>query len=89
MDDFRPGYPRYTFLLSSYPAFQNFRRFSRTRMRLLLVKQDEIAILEKSLDTLDATEDRELFLGCVRMDQNSARQEVLHKLKAAISEYGN
>jgi hypothetical protein len=31
-------------------------------MRLLLLKQDEISLLEECLDRIDANEDRELFL---------------------------
>ena len=58
-------------------------------MRLLLLKHDEITRLEESLDRIDAAEDRELFLGSTRLDRNPARQEVLAKLKVAISEYGN
>ncbi len=57
-------------------------------MRLLLLKQDEVSILEESLDKLDRSEDRELFLGCSRRDGNAARQRTLRELKKSLAEYG-
>ncbi|KAF2812973.1 uncharacterized protein BDZ99DRAFT_568247 [Mytilinidion resinicola] len=57
------------------------------RMRLLLLKQDEISILEESLDKIDAAESRDFFLGCGRKDRNPDRQEVLQKLGTALGEY--
>jgi hypothetical protein len=88
VEEFRPGYPRYTALLSAHPSFHNFRRFTRTRLRLLLLKQDEIAVLEESLDKIDSAEECELFLGCRRRDANPARQEILRQLKLSLTEYG-
>ena len=88
MEDYRPGYPQYTALLSSHPAFQNVRRFTRIRMRLLLLKQDEITMLEESLDRIDSQEDRPLFLGCARRDTNASRKDIIEKLTKAIDEYG-
>lgn len=88
VEEFRPGYPRYTALLSAHPSFHNFRRFTRTRLRLLLLKQDEIAVLEESLDKIDSAEECELFLGCRRRDANPARQEILRQLKLSLAEYG-
>jgi hypothetical protein len=88
VEEFRPGYPRYTALLSAHPSFHNFRRFTRTRLRLLLLKQDEIAVLEESLDKIDSAEECELFLGCRRRDTNPARQEILRQLKLSLAEYG-
>jgi hypothetical protein len=57
-------------------------------MRLLLLKQDEISILEESLDRIDKNEDCELFLGCSRRDRNEERRDVLQQLKVAMAEYG-
>jgi polyferredoxin len=85
VEEFRPGYPRYTALLSAHPSFHNFRRFTRTRLRLLLLKQDEIAVLEESLDKIDSAEECELFLGCRRRDTNPARQEILRQLKLSLA----
>ena len=88
IEDYRPGYPQYTALLSSHPAFQNVRRFTRIRMRLLLLKQDEITMLEESLDRIDSQEDRPLFLGSARRDVNASRKDVVKKLTTALAEYG-
>ena len=57
-------------------------------MRLLLLKQDEISMLEESLDKIDVGEDRELFLGCSRRDGNAARQQTFQELKKSLAEYG-
>lgn len=57
-------------------------------MRLLLVKQDEISMLEHALDSLDKTENRELLLGCIRRDVNNERQKVIQNLSTALAEYG-
>ncbi|KAI8625882.1 hypothetical protein F5Y19DRAFT_240139 [Xylariaceae sp. FL1651] len=87
VDKFRAGYPRYAALLSTHPSFHNFRAFKRLRLRLLLAKQDEIVVLENKLDEIDAAEQRDIFLGCMRLDANTARQEVLRDAKLAMSEY--
>lgn len=57
-------------------------------MRLLLLKQDEITVLEESLDRLDSAEDHELFLGCLRHDANAERRQVISALNSAMSAYG-
>ncbi|CAG7555634.1 unnamed protein product [Fusarium equiseti] len=62
IEDFRPGYPRYTSLISSHGPFFLFRRFSRLRARLLLLKQDKLAVLEKQLDDIDDAEAFPIFL---------------------------
>jgi hypothetical protein len=54
----------------------------------LLLKQDEIFVLDKTLDDIDTNEECELFLGCKRRDANPARQEVLERLKTSLAEYG-
>ncbi|KAJ2992672.1 hypothetical protein NUW58_g2091 [Xylaria curta] len=87
VDEFRSGYPKYVALLSTHTSFHNFRAFKRLRLRLLLAKQDEISVLEKQLDEIDAAENRELFLGCMRRDANVDRQSTLLKIKLSMSEY--
>jgi hypothetical protein len=57
-------------------------------MRLLLHKQDEVAMLEDKLDQIDSQESCELFLGCIRRDRNSERAEVLKQLTISLAEYG-
>ncbi|KAK0742067.1 hypothetical protein B0T21DRAFT_408912 [Apiosordaria backusii] len=87
LDRHRSGYPRFAALLSTHASFQNFRRFTRVRMRLILLKQDEIALLEHKLDELDSAEKQKIFLGCMRRDQNDERRRVLDGLQKALAEY--
>lgn len=89
MEKYRAGYPRYAALLTAHPALHNFRRFTRVRMRLLLLKQDEISVLEEKLDQIDEAEGRALLLGCSRLDENDERRLVVKKLHSSLAEYGN
>ena len=57
-------------------------------MRLLLIKQDEISILEKQLDRTDVKESKELFLGNCRRDGNSERKQIVRRLETCLAEYG-
>jgi hypothetical protein len=57
-------------------------------MRLLLLKQDEITLLEESLDELDSKEDCAIFLTCSRRDTNAERQRILQQVGTALAEYG-
>jgi len=57
-------------------------------MRMLLIKQDEISILEEELSKLDEDEQSEMFLGSSRQDMNQARKSVLLKLDEAFKLYG-
>ena len=88
VESLRPGYPRYSALLGQHKAFQNFRRFTRVRMRLLLQKQDEMVVLEETLERIDSQEEKDLFLGCRRRDTNDSRKQVLGQLSSALHEYG-
>ena len=88
MDGFRLGYPRYSALLSTHPAFFVFRRFVRVRMRLLLLKQNEVLALQEALDKLDKEETNRLSLSCFRRDSNCERQQILEKLTKSLEEYG-
>jgi hypothetical protein len=58
-------------------------------MRLLLLKQDQLSLLEENLNDLDASEERELFLGCSRLDCNTARKTVIEELTNTMVDYGN
>jgi hypothetical protein len=57
-------------------------------MRLLLMKQDRITLLEQELSRLDKEEEAELFLGNVRRDKNSLRNDVLERLDGELGLYG-
>lgn len=60
----------------------------RLRTRLLLHKQDRLAVLEKELDRVDRQETKSLFLGNLRRDKNSDRRQLIEQIDAALSEYG-
>ncbi|KAL9614266.1 MAG: hypothetical protein Q9167_001222 [Letrouitia subvulpina] len=87
IEDYRPGYPQFSALISSHPAFHIYRRFLRIRARLLLLKQDELSVLESQLDQVDRDEEREIFLGNTRRDNNPERKALFMKIKVALSEY--
>ncbi|KAG5657466.1 hypothetical protein KAF25_006030 [Fusarium avenaceum] len=87
IEDFRPGYPRFTSLVSSHNPFFLFRRFSRLRARLLLIKQDKISVLEKKLDEIDEFEKAPIFLGKCRMDRNLDRLTVLSDIETGLAEF--
>ena len=56
---------------------------------MLLLKQDELSRLESQLDVVDNQEERALFLGNSRRDQNPERREIFVKLDAALLNYGD
>lgn len=88
VEDFRSGYPQFSALIGSHASFHVCRRFLRARARLLLLKQDEVSLLESQLDHIDHEEERDLFLGNSRRDKDPERKETLGKLDAALSSYG-
>ncbi|OCK95921.1 uncharacterized protein K441DRAFT_554126, partial [Cenococcum geophilum 1.58] len=87
VDSFQLGYPRYSALLSTHPAFFVFRRFGRVRMRLLLLKQNEVLALQEALDKLDEEETNRLSLSCFQRDSNRERQQILERLTKSLEEY--
>jgi hypothetical protein len=58
------------------------------RARLLLMKQDQLSLLEERLDEVDHTEPRKLFLGNLRRDGNESRKNVLKTMDKALKDYG-
>ena len=88
MEDYPAGLPRFASLIGSHPSFNVCRRFSSARARLLLLKQDKVSILEKSLLDADANEARPLFLGSSRRDTNAVRLGILTELDAALKDLG-
>ena len=88
VEDFRPGYPQFSALIASHPSFHVCRRFLRIRARQLLLKQDELSLLESQLDHIDHEETRELFLGNRRRDANPERKDILGKIEVALASYG-
>jgi hypothetical protein len=88
VEDHCQGYPRYSALIASHPSFSVFCRFAASRARLLLYKQDEIAVLEEELEKIDRNEACALFLGARRKDKNAERKRVMEKLEEKLAEYG-
>lgn len=89
VEDYRPGYPRFSALISAYDRWFICRRFHRLRARLLLTKQDRLVLLEQRLDEVDAEENRPLFLGKSRWDKNTKRQEIISDIHVALADYGS
>ncbi|KAI0529879.1 hypothetical protein GGR58DRAFT_281222 [Xylaria digitata] len=87
IDRFKPGYPQFCALIGAHPDFSLARRFSTTRARLLLMKQDEVYRLEHDLEQIDAQEQRPLFLGTFQADRNETRRKVLKDLDRTLAEY--
>ncbi|KAH7304139.1 hypothetical protein B0I35DRAFT_363654, partial [Stachybotrys elegans] len=87
IEDYKPGYPRYSAVLASYNGYFVIRRFDNLRARLLLLKQDKLAVLEEQLQEIDEKEPCPLFLGSSRRDQNSERLRLLAEIDASLIDY--
>lgn len=88
VEDYPAGYPRYSALISSYDPFFAFRSFRRLRARLLLLKQDELSILEEQFDQVDRLEASPLFLGQRRADRNTVRASIVSQIDSKLADYG-
>lgn len=88
IEDFRPGYPRFSALLSAQPSFFVCRRFDRLRARVLLLKQDKLSLLEQQLDEIDENEKCAIFLGKSRCDSNADRAAILAEIEDRLGDYG-
>lgn len=78
----------FTALISANTPFFMCRRFCRLRARLLLLKQDNLAVLEQQLDQIDEQESIHLFLGKSRCDANERRLSILSKIELELANYG-
>ncbi|KAK0113057.1 hypothetical protein ONS95_014763 [Cadophora gregata] len=87
VEDYRPGYPRFTALLSEYEPYFLCRRFSKLRARLLLLKQDRLSVLEERLERVDHEEFSPLFLGKRRCDKNPDRLSLLSEIESCLADY--
>ena len=88
VEDYRPGYPRYSALLAAHKSFHLYRQFTHLRVRLLLFKQDRLSLLEKQLETIDAEETSVLFLASHRRNGNPKRESLLRDIDVALADYG-
>ncbi|KAL2840992.1 hypothetical protein BJY01DRAFT_15287 [Aspergillus pseudoustus] len=87
IEDYRPGYPRFTALISAHEPFFMCRRFIKLRARILLLKQDRLSMLEQKLEQVDHEEASPLFLAKSRWDKNSERASLLSEIEASLSDY--
>ncbi|KAK4076865.1 hypothetical protein Purlil1_12547 [Purpureocillium lilacinum] len=87
IEDYRPGYPRFTALLSAHKPFLICRTFNKVRARLLLLKQDRLCALEQGLEEVDREEPSPLFLGKSRCDRNDARKSLLSEIEVCLADY--
>jgi len=69
-------------------SYQVFRRFSQLRTRLLLLKQDKLAALEKDLEEIDRDENNEIYLQSYRADENLKRKTIIEEIGTHLSDYG-
>ncbi|USP82079.1 hypothetical protein yc1106_09353 [Curvularia clavata] len=87
VEEYRLGYPRFAALLASHKSLQVCRRFARLRVRLLLLKQDRLSMLEKQLDKIDKDECAALYLGSSRDDANEQRRLCIAEIDTSLAEY--
>ena len=85
----REGYPRFSALIAADGAFLICRRFLTLRVRLLLLKQDRLSMLEKKLNQIDNEETEELFVRSTRYDKNVERSAILSEINDALTDYGD
>lgn len=88
VEDYPSGYPQFAAIIGAHPDFSLSRRFTTSRARILLYKQDKVCAIENELDKLDRNETRSIFLGRFRGQNNAERVELLEKLDIALAEYG-
>ncbi|KAI0864928.1 hypothetical protein F4860DRAFT_383945 [Xylaria cubensis] len=84
------GYRGYTGLVASEDDFFILRRFNSLNVRIALLLQDEIVVLENELAEIDGRSSRkdsdDLHNGSFRQDQND-RTAVLHKIRQRMLKY--
>lgn len=88
VEDYRPGYPRFTALIATHDLYFISRRFSKLRARLLLLKQDRLVVLERQLEEADQAEGCPLFLARRRSDVNPTREALLAEIESRLADYG-
>ena len=88
VEDYPAGYPSFSALIATHDSFYICRRFNNLRARLLLLKQDKLASLERQLQRIDQDETDVLRLGSNRRDDNAERQAVLQQIDIALADYG-
>ncbi|KAI4860962.1 hypothetical protein F4820DRAFT_452427 [Hypoxylon rubiginosum] len=87
IEDHPNGYPQFSALIASHDSFHICRRFTHLRSRLLLLKQDQLSVLEQELWKIDREESKPIQLGSSRNDNNEKRRDVLTKIDTALMDY--
>jgi len=87
------GYPQLSALINSDVNFLMYRRFGYLRNRVLLHKQDELAMLEQQLKELDDLDDEEdhFRIRSRKYDSRhgvSARERLIGEINDKLKEYG-
>jgi hypothetical protein len=81
VNEYPRGYPRFAAWASSDPNFRVFRRFNTLRVRLILLKQQEIARLEAQLDELDEIDNNSNHgYGITSIHDDAHEQESQHSV---------
>ena len=88
VEDYPRGYPQFSQLFVAHPSFAISRKFLAMRARLLLMKQDQLSVLEEQLNEVDHEEQRKLFLGNLRRDGNERRRNILKAIDEGLLDYG-
>jgi hypothetical protein len=87
------GYPQLAAFQNSDPNFRIYRRYGTLRNRVILYRQQELAIMEKELSDLDK-EDDEAKNGKTasykkdRADPESQRLKLIGEIETKLKQYG-
>ncbi|MCJ1383050.1 hypothetical protein MMC17_006163 [Xylographa soralifera] len=98
LEDYPGGYPRFSAFLDSEEDLMIFRRFGTLHSRLLLHKQDQLRVLETTIEQMDAEDHRTVDARRYLMsrewndrrvdDAMAMRKRVLEDVEQKLLEYG-
>lgn len=74
--------------MNSDKNFVLLRRFGGLHARVMLHKQDELAVMEKEMNALDFEEKTSYYLTSRQGDRNLARKTLLTKIERQLTDYG-
>ena len=98
VDDHPEGYPQFAAYINSDDNFLIARKYGFLRSRVLLYRQDELAVLERDLVALDEddaeNEDQKIRLRSRKVDEQAdtdpvySRKVLIQKIDDKLKEYG-
>ena len=98
VDDHPKGYPQFAAYINSDDNFLIARKYGFLRSRVLLYRQDELAVLERDLINLDEddaeNEDQKIRLSSRKTDEEqdtdpvNSRKVLIQKIDNKLKEYG-